>query len=143
MDTETVLLVTSVAGALLGAASSLVTRRVSIMAGTLFAAAFAAVGLVVLAARGEEAFVPVMGAMLAFGVVATLLDPSARRGRRKNWTTGEQLVVGTTFVVLAAFVLTQRNEDGSLSSFLLYLAYMLPMYGLAVWSALSFRASRR
>ncbi|PKH40902.1 hypothetical protein SAMN05192575_11123 [Nocardioides alpinus] len=141
MDTGTALLVSVAAGALLGAASSLVTRRVSFLAGILFAAAFAAVGLVVLAARGEEAFAPVVGAMLAFGVVATLLDPRARRGT--NWTTGEQVVVGTTFVVLAAFVLTQRNEDGSLSSFLLYLAYMLPMYGVGVWAALSFRSSRR
>ncbi len=143
MDTGTALMVSIAAGALLGAASSLVTRRVSVLAGTLFAAAFAAVGLVMFAARGEEAFAPVMGAMFAFGVVATLLDPRARRGRTRNWTTGEQLVVGTTFVVVAAFVLTQRNEDGSLSSFLLYLAYMLPMYGVGVWAALSFRASRR
>lgn len=75
MDVGTVVLVCVGTGLLLGAASSVVTRRVGARAGVLMAVVVVSVGLVVIAARGEGALFPVVGAMLAFTVAASLFDP--------------------------------------------------------------------
>ena len=78
MDAGTTLLVCLAVGLLLGAASSLVTRRVSTRAGMAVGAVSAAIGLGAIGLGGESLLLPVVGSMLAFTVTASLFDPRPR-----------------------------------------------------------------
>lgn len=78
MDAGTTLLVCIGVGLLLGAGSSVVTRRIGTWAGIVVGIVAAALGLAVIAMAGEL-LLPVVASMLAFSVVASLLDPRPKK----------------------------------------------------------------
>ncbi len=75
MDGGTVLLACIATGLLLGAISSAITRLMGMKAGVTVGLAVAVLGLTVIAVHGTSAIFPAVGAMLAFSVAASLLDP--------------------------------------------------------------------
>lgn len=75
MDSGTALLGCVAVGLLLGATSSVITHQVGTQAGVGFSIVVAIVGFAVIELRGESALFPIVGAMLAFSVVASLLNP--------------------------------------------------------------------
>lgn len=56
------------------------------------------------------------------------------RGMR-NWTRREKVVVGVIILSLFAFVGSQIGDDGSLTAFLVYLAFTLGISGIAALTA--------
>lgn len=71
MDATLILIAVAI-GALVGGASSLVTRRVGVPAGVVLAVVFVGVGLALLTVVEIGA---VLAAMLAFAVTAAIFDP--------------------------------------------------------------------
>jgi hypothetical protein len=61
-------------GLLLGAASSWATHKVSTTAGIAVGAFVVVLAFAVIAMQGETALFPMLGVMLAFAFMATLLD---------------------------------------------------------------------
>jgi len=72
----TTILIAAAIGVLLGAASSLVTRRMGVRPGVAFAVAFAVVALSLLAVVDLGG---VLTAMLAFAATAAIFDPRSEK----------------------------------------------------------------